>query len=68
MIIDIKRHPVDAEMYELWQVVNGTAKYLMAVVHSDLLDIDVCPGNLGKTQIRVEMRLRGLERPLKGVM
>jgi autonomous glycyl radical cofactor GrcA len=59
MLIDIKQNARDPDMYELWQLhpTTGEARWLMAVVHVDLLEQDVQPcEKVGETQMRVEMR------------
>ena len=51
MKIQIRQHRDDTEMYELWQIVNGKPKYLMAVAFCDSLDKDVLPGTYRETRL-----------------
>ena len=56
MIIEIRQHRDDPDMYELLQVVNDVPTFFMAVVHTDVLEKDVNPGAYDETRMRVEMK------------
>ena len=55
MIIEIRQHAEDTAMYEFWQLDKVKPKYLMAVVHGDVLEQDIMPDTFEKNRMQVIM-------------